>query len=270
MTDFLKVDGAEIDLKTALQWRLALSDDQFIRETAADAAVVHYCKSENISVSKEEIQNVFDELRHMQNMESADETKGWMKESGISEKSMSQICEITALRNKIRKSISDDDCREEFNADQPSYDVAEIYSITVDDEDLANEIISQIEEGEDSFYNLAIEHSVDDETYKKAGYVGEVKREQVRAEAETLIFTAENDSVVGPVLEDDQYTVYLVKKVVKPDFDDVKENIRDSISESFLSDLPDMVKIEVAPLGTKKDPMEEVGDYDDDDDDDDD
>lgn len=263
MTDFLKVDGAEIDLETALQWRIAVADDEFIQGTVTDAAVIQYCKSGNISASKEEIQNVFAEFRYAQEMESADETKSWMKENGISEKVMAQVCEIMALRNKVRTSISDDECRENFTLDQTSFDVAEIYSITVEDEDLANEIASQIEEEDDTFYNLAIEHSVDDDTYLKAGYVGEVTRNDVRAEAESLIFSAENGSVVGPVLEGDQYTLYMVRRVIKPDFEDVKENIRDRLFEEFLEGLPGTVKVELTPLGTTTEPVDPSDEEDD-------
>ena len=77
--------------------------------------------------------------------------------------------------------------------------------------------MSQIEEEDDSFYNLAVEHSVDDETYLKAGYIGEVTRDGVRAEAESLIFSSEDGSVVGPVKEGDQYTIYMVRRIIKPD-----------------------------------------------------
>ena len=43
MTDFLRVDGEEIDLKTALQWRLGVDNDDFIDETVTDAAEGDFC-----------------------------------------------------------------------------------------------------------------------------------------------------------------------------------------------------------------------------------
>ena len=70
MTDFLRVDDEEIDLKTALQWRLGIDDDEFVEETVRDVALLSYCDLNNISVSKEEIQNVFDEYRYAKEMES--------------------------------------------------------------------------------------------------------------------------------------------------------------------------------------------------------
>ena len=256
MSEFLKVDGADIDLKTALQWRMVVDDDEFVEETVTDAAVIHYCKDKNISASAEDIQTVFNELRYTKELESADETKNWMKTTGLSETSVAQACEIMALRNAMRKSISDDEIKEVFVDEQASLDVAEIYSITVDDEDLAKEIVSQIEDESDSFYNLAIEHSIDEETYLKAGYIGEVTRNDVRAEAEAAIFSAEKGAIIGPILEGDQYTVYMVRNVVKPVYDDVKDMLRDRIFEELIEGLSGTVKVEVLPLGTVAEPAD--------------
>ena len=256
MTDFLRVDNEEIDLKTALQWRLGIDDDDFVEETVRDVALLSYCKLNQISVSKEEIQNVFDEYRYAKEMESADEIKGWMRDTGIDKNAMAQVCEIMALRNSVRKSISDDQCREVFNLEQTSYEIAEIYRIAVDDKELADEILSQIEDEEESFYNLAVEHSVDDETYLKAGYVGEVNRNAVPAAAESLIFSASDGSIVGPISEGDQHTIYMVREVIKPTFEDLKERIRDDLFSELIEGLPGTVKVEVIPLGTIIEPVE--------------
>lgn len=257
MSDFLEVDGAKIDLKTALQWRMALGDDKFAQDTATDAAVVIYCKENGITVSAEEIQHVFNEMRYSDENESADQTRAWMTESGLDEKVLAQVCEITALRNKIRQSITDDEVREEYVENQNNYDVAEIYNITVDDEDLAEEIVETLEDEDDSFLNLALEHSIDMETYLKGGYMGEVTRDMVRAEAEAEIFGAENGAVVGPIKEDDDYTVYMVHKVVKPDFDDIKETIRDRLFEDLIEGLAGSGTVKNIPLGLVSEPPDD-------------
>jgi parvulin-like peptidyl-prolyl isomerase len=256
MAEFLKIDGADIDLKTALQWRIVVDDDEFVEETVKDVAVIQYCKGKGISVSAEDIKNVFAELRYAKGLESAEETENWIKSDGLSESAVAQACEIIASRNALRLSISDEEVREVFVEEQASFDIAEVYNITVDDEDLANEIISQIGEQADSFYNLAVEHSIDEETYLKAGYMGEVTRNDVRAEAESLIFAATSGSVVGPVLEDDQYTVYMVRNVVKPEYEDVKDMLRDRLFEELIEDLPGTVRVEILPLGTATDPVD--------------
>jgi parvulin-like peptidyl-prolyl isomerase len=258
--NFMKIDGADVDLATALKWRAAVGDDAFIQSTATDAAVVQYCAEKNISATSDEIQNVLSELRYMMELESAEQTLSWISENGLDQDSLAQACEIMALRNKIRDSITEDEIKEEFLDDQASYDIAEIYNITVDDEDLANEIASQLEDEEDSFYNLAVEHSIDEDTYLKGGYGGEVTRGDVRAEAEAAIFGAANGDVVGPIKEDDDHTIYMVRKIVKPEFDDVKDTIRDKMFEELIEGLSGTAVVEVVPLGTKTEPPEELDD----------
>lgn len=257
MTDFLEVNGAPVDLKTALQWRVAMGDDQFIQETATDAAVIQYCAEKKISASAEEIQTVFNEMRYAQELESAEQTKAWLAENGIDAAAMAQVAEIAALRNKIRASITDEEVKEHFVENKNSYDVAEIYNITVDDEDLADEIVSTLEDEDDSFMNLALEHSIDEDTYLKGGYGGEVTRDDVRAEAEAAIFGAAADDVVGPIKEDDDYTVYMVRKVVIPEFEDVKEVIRDSLFEDLIDGLAGSGTVKNIPLGITSEPPED-------------
>ena len=260
MTDFIKVDGAAIDLKTALQWRIAIGDDDFIQSTATDAAVVQYCSEKSIVASKDEVQVVLNELRYANELESAEQTKSWMLKVGIDENILGQVCEIMALRNKMRMTITDDEVKETFLDNQASYDVSEIYSITVDDGGLADEIRSQLDDEEDSFYNLAVEHSIDDETYLKGGYVGEVTRNDVRAEAEAAIFGASNGDVVGPIKEADDFSIYMVRKIVKPEFDDVKEMIRDKLFDELIEGLSGTCTLDVLPLGTHTEAAEDTDD----------
>ena len=260
MSEFLKVDGAEISLKTALQWAAVLNDDEFIEKTAQNAIVVQYCAENGISASDEEIQNVFSELRYSDELEKAEETKSWMAENGLDNAAVANMCEIMALRNKVREAITDEEIKEEFVEEQSTYDVAEIYSISVDDEDLANEIVSQLEDEEDSFYNLAVEHSIDEDTYLKGGYVGEVTRNDLRAEAEAGVFAASAGDIVGPIKEDDLFTVYKVLRVINPELDDVKDVIRDRIFEEFTEGLTGTAVIEVVPLGTRQEPVDDSDD----------
>ena len=254
MSDFLKVDGADINLKTALQWAGVLGDDEFIQRTAQNAVLIQYCTEKGISASKEEIQVVFDELRYSNELEKAEETKSWMAENGLDQAAVSNVCEIMALRNKVREAFTDEEIKEEFVEDQSNWDVAEIYSISVDDEDLANEIVSQLEDEEDSFYNLAVEHSIDEDTYLKGGYVGEVKRNDLRADAEAAIFKASAGDVVGPFKEEDLFTIYKVLRVINPELNDVKDVIRDRLFEEFTEGLTGTAVVEVVPLGTRQEP----------------
>ena len=250
MTDFATINGADISIRQALAWRAATSDSSLVRETAKSVGAMQYAKENGISVSEEDIQNYFNEMRYVMEMESAEAVKAWMAEEGLTEQDVRENCQIGATLNKIRESISDDDLKETYTETQTPFEYAELYSITVEDNDLAEEIKAQAADGDDSFLNLAAEHSEDAATARQGGFVGEVTREMVRGEAEAAIFAASPGDVVGPIAEGEDMTVYMVKDIIRPSFDDVKESLRDEAFEELVESFADSAAIENKVLGT--------------------
>ena len=264
MTSFLNIGGADVSLETALQWRLLAGDNSLEDETVSAVAVMKYAAEAELSASPEEIQGFFNEWRYGNDLENGEATSLFMKEHGLTEAAGLQFSEIGVLRNKIRASIDDEKVTEFFNENKPEYDVAEIYSITVEDKDLADEIVSQLQDEEDSFVNLAVEHSVDEDTYKKGGYVGEVSRSMVSAESEAAIFAASEGDVVGPFQIGEDYMIYMVRKVFPPVLGDLMETLRDELFEALLLAIQGDYDIENAILGTSKAALEDEGDDDED------
>ena len=80
------------------------------------------------------------------------------------------------------------------------------------------------------------------------------------AEAEAGVFAASGGDIVGPIKEDDLFTVYKVLRVINPELDDVKDVIRDRIFEEFTEGLTGTAVIEVMPLGTRQEPVDDSDD----------
>lgn len=234
MTAFAVVNGVEISIERALGWRAALSDTALMDETARAVGVMQYARENGLSASREEIEEQIREMRYAMDLEKAEDLRAWMTREGVTEPALRETAEIGVLQNKIRESITDADLQPAFTESQATMEYVELYSLTVEDEDLAQELRAQIEEEEDSFYNLAVEHSVDGATFRQGGFMGDVTREMVRGEAEAAIFGASDGALVGPIKEGEDYTLYLVRRVVKPSFEDVKETMRDEAFEDLL------------------------------------
>lgn len=258
MTDFATINGVDVSIKRALAWRAANADNALMRETAKSVGAMQYAKENGISVTQEDIQSYFAEIRYLMEMESAEAAKSWMAEEGLSEQDVREFCEIGAILNKIRVSISDDDLKETYTETQNTFEYAELYSLTVEDQDLADEIKAQLDDGDDSFLNLAAEHSVDAATARQGGFVGEVTREMVRGDAEAAIFGASAGDVVGPIAEGEDITVYMVKNIVRPSFDDVKESLRDEAFEELVESFADTAEIENKILNTRQEAPSEA------------
>jgi len=210
-----------------------------------------------MSASSDEIQKFFEEMRYDLQLETKDDFDAWINENNLDLATVQNICEIGVLRNKIRDSIPDEDIAEYFNNNKEGMDVAELYSITVESEDLASELMAQIEEGEDSFLNLALEHSTDQDIYRQGGFNGEVTRETVRADVEAAVFSASAGDLIGPIKDEDGYSIYMVRNAVSPESEDVKDSIRDQVFENLIEEISARVDVEQAILGIKDDPVDE-------------
>jgi len=266
MTDFISVNGTSVDMKTALQWQLVMGNTDFTDATVKNAAVVQYARANDLSASAEEIQEFFGNVRYDLELEKADDFNIWLKTNNLDLKTVQDVCEIGVLRNKIRASVSDADVEAHFTLNKESYDIANLYSMTVESEDLANELMAQIEDGEDSFVNLALEHSVDGDTFRKGGYVGEVTRETVRGDVEAAVFSASAGALIGPIKDDDGYTLYMVGDLITPELDDVKEAIRDEMFEEQLEIISAEATVDEVVLGIKDTPAEDISEDDEGDD----
>lgn len=260
MTDFISVNGAPVDMKTALQWQLVAGNTDFTDDTVKNAAVVQFARDNQLSASSDEIQDFFGNVRYDLELEKADDFNIWLKSNNLDLSTVQNVCEIGVLRNKIRATITDADVEGYFTLNKDNYDVANLYSLTVETEDLANELMAQIDDGEDSFVNLALEHSIDGDTFRKGGYVGEVTRETVRAEVEAAVFSAEPGAILGPIKDDDGYTIYMVSDQISPELGDVKETIRDEMFEEKLDMISAEADVNELLLGIKDEPVEAIDD----------
>ncbi len=261
MTAFITVNGAAIDVKSALQWQLILGNTTLINETVKNAAVVQHASKNGISASADELQAFFDEYRYELELEKADSFNAWMAENNIDLKTLQAVFEIGVVRNKLRTTISDTDIAEYFAVNKDAYDVAELYSITVAEEDMADELYSQLEEGEESFQSLAVEHSIDGDTFRQGGFVGEVTRATVTGEIEAAVFAASPGDLIGPIKESDGYTIYMVRNIIRPELNAIKESIRDELFEALIEDIAAAAEVGHPLLGI----VEEIPADDDDD-----
>lgn len=258
MTTFIKVDGTDIDIKTALQWQLIGGDTSFTDATISNAAIVQYAAENGLSVAPEELQTFLNEIRYDLELDKADDMNQWLKEHGLELATVQNFCEIGVLRNKIRASIADDDIAAFFNNNKENYETAELYSLTVESEDMANELRTQIEDDGENFLALANEHSIDGDTFRQGGFIGDVTRGTVRAEVEAAVFAASSGELVGPVKDEDGYTLYMVSKLNKPELDDLKDIIRDDMFEETLEIISARATVDQVVLGIKEEPIDEV------------
>jgi peptidyl-prolyl cis-trans isomerase C len=138
--------------------------------------------------------------------------------------------------NEIMKDITVTDIEAEtvYNINPDNFSKPETVSakhILVDSEDVCNEILAQIQNGEKTFEDAAKESSTCP-SGQQGGDLGEFGRGQMVKEFEEAAFAAEIGAIVGPVQT--QFGFHLIKVEAKSEaetlaFDVVKEQIKKNL-----------------------------------------
>lgn len=256
MSDFLNVDGAPVSLARALKWQMMAGHSGFVDETVKNCSVVQYAHKNGISATAEDIQGFFNEMRYAWSLESSEEMQAFLKERGMDLNDAQEFCEIGVLRNKIRQSISDDEVSQVYSEAKQNYEAVELYRISVESKELAEELMAQIEDEDENFHALAVEHSIDEDTFRQGGFVGMVTRGEVNAEIEAAVFSDDAEGkVIGPVSEESLFSIYMARTRHQPPLDDLKEKIRDELFASLLDEISSKSLVEQVPLGLMDEPL---------------
>ncbi len=244
MTEFITVNGQAIDIEDALAWQGIAGKTELRDNIVSMAAVIQHCGNNGITANSAEIQSFLDEFRYSIEMENAEEFSAWLKENGFSSEALQAFCEVGVLRNKIRSSITDEQVSEHFSQNKSSYDMVELYRIDVENEDLANEIHTQVKDEEAGFMELALTHSVD-ETGRQGGYLGELRRSDVDGEIEASVFSGSEGDILGPFKDEDEgvFSIFRVGRLIFAEYEIVAEAIRDELFENLLKDLSSKAEV---------------------------
>ena len=84
----------------------------------------------------------------------------------------------------------------------------------MEQEGVAEELLSQIEEEEADFATLARKNSIDSASKKAGGYMEVVNRKALSPQVESAVFGADDSDVVGPVKTDMGYHIIKVEKIL--------------------------------------------------------
>ena len=225
MSTFVTVNGESIDVASAVRLSL-LHDSTFLKDTITALLVRQYAEKQNIRNTDQELQLAADELRYARGLEAVDAVHQWMREHHQSPLSIQESIDQMLLHNKVRGSIPDAQVQAYFAEHQLDFEEAEVYSIRVDSEQKARELMTQIADEGANFHAVAMEHSQDDNSRHLGGYVGKLRRSQMTGAVEAAVFKAKAGSVVGPIKTDNGWNVFKVVSIRKPSLDETKSEIR--------------------------------------------
>lgn len=239
----VKVNGDQFELREALRRSMVDTEEQFLGEFISELLIRQYAAQNNVSNSTEELQVAVDELRYQKGLESVEKLQQWLKNNHQTVLSLQNNVDYRLLRNKVRGSIPDQEIEAYFADHQLEFDQVELYSIRLNSQEKAEELYANITEDAENFYLLAMEHSLDEESKPKAGYIGKVRRDELSAEIEAAVFNAQPGEVIGPIETEKGYNLFKVSTVYPANLAEEKENIRFLLFEQLLARLRAEAKI---------------------------
>ncbi|MEM5471877.1 peptidylprolyl isomerase [Hoeflea sp. AS60] len=233
MANIITVNGTSFGLDEAAGRSAVIGGPDLESFAIEQLVIAQMATAHGFEVNDDEISETFRELRYIRRLESGEALKQWMTDNSLDSATVWAACEQMILRRKLRDSISDAEITGVYAEERPSYDRAEIYRICVEDQDAANELRALVEEEDESFSLLAIEHSTDAATARMGGYAGEVSRDDVAGELEAAIFAAEPGDLVGPLKTAEGWQVVLVHALRAIPLEDVASTIRETLFEKM-------------------------------------
>ena len=240
----MTINGHPYPVKEALRRSMYQSENKFTDDCIAEILIREYAVKNDIKNGAEELQVAMEEMRYQKGLESKEKFQHWMNSNGQNLLSIQNELDYQLLRNKVKASIPYEQIETYFAEFQLEYDRAELYSIRVDSEAKAEELLATIEEEGENFHIQAMEHSEDEESKLKAGYIGKVARSEVTAEIEAAVFVAKPGDVVGPVKTEKGFNLFKVAAIYPASLAAEEDTIRDKLFEDLEAKLRAEAKID--------------------------
>lgn len=228
--DFLK----ELHLRGQL--RPLLEQIALQRHLAAQAA------SLGLEISTQELQTAADVFRRLRGLQSAESTRAWLNEQGLSVDEFEASMERSLAIPKLKSRFTQEQIADRFHARQSDYARAQMRQIVVQREDLAKELLSQIRDDGHDFAELATKHSIH-ASAPQGGALKALFRTQLPAPVGDAIFSAAAGAIVGPLATPEGIRLFRVEQLLPPTLDEPTSNlIRDQLFQEwtarFLAEQP--------------------------------
>ncbi len=156
-------------------------------------------KARGISADDDEIQAAADAFRRARNLHRAEDTHRWLKANGLSVEDLEKEAEAMVLRNKVKNVLTESEVEKYFHEHKSRFDEAVLAHIVVKEEGIAKELLTQLQEDEATFDELARRYSLDKQTAECGGVLGTFRRGSLKPELESKVFAAKAGDCLGPV-----------------------------------------------------------------------
>src|SRR6476661_7060021 len=165
-----------------------------------------------LTVTPEEIQVVGDQLRREKRLEKAADTIACLVDQMISVEDLDARIRDRLLAQKLAEHLFSKEVEKVFVQNKLQFDQIILYQIVVANQQLAQELFFQIQEGEISFFDAAHLYDIDENRRHLCGCEGKVYRWGLKPDIAVAVFSAQPGEVIRPIETERGYHLFLVEK----------------------------------------------------------
>lgn len=202
------------------QVKVSCKIPEIVEQIVSRKVIIAAAEEAGITVEVEELQKAADQIRLANKLDSADDTWNWLEKHGLSIDDFEEIANISLMSGKLANHLFADKVEPYFFENQLDYVGVVMYEVVLDDEDLAIELFYAIKEGEMSFYDVAHKYIQDVELRRKGGYLGIVRRKDLKPEISAAVFSAKPPQILKPIVTAKGVHLILVEEIIQPQLDD--------------------------------------------------
>ncbi|MEA5581001.1 peptidylprolyl isomerase [Nodularia harveyana UHCC-0300] len=212
------------------QVKLSCKIPDLVEQIVSQKMILAAAEEAGIKVDTEELQKAANLLRLTNKLTSAEDTWKWLEKHGLSIDEFEEIVYNNIIIGKLSQHFFADKIEPYFFENQLNYAGVVMYEVVLEDEDLALELFYAIQEGEMSFYDVAHQYIQDVELRRKGGYLGVLRRQDLKPEISAAVFAAKPPQLLKPIVTAKGISLIFVEEIIQ-------SQLNDELKQEILMDL---------------------------------
>jgi len=229
-----RINGDQLTLGEFMRC-LKLNLDQSVHDMVLKWSIAERAFVErNLVVTDEEIDQHVESYRAERDLFTQKELQQWLDQRELSEADFLILLTHELKLKKLMDSLCEDKLEKRYALHKAKLDRVELYTIEVEEESVAVELRTQLDEGAD-FFGLAKKYSEDESTRSQCGYMGVVNLSRLAPEVEGPVVCCPPGGIVGPIKSIGSYHLYRVEQFYPACLDEeTSQMLKDQIFEEWL------------------------------------
>lgn len=243
---FLTIDDIPVSLAQAVRYlQMGRKFDGFIGEILRQFVIERELKEQDeLETNVSMVEQAVVDFRIEQNLTDSRQFQQWLSANGLTYETFRDQVAYGFQYRTLKERVTAPRLQEYFIERKIYLDRVVLSRIIVDNQELADELKTQIQEGTATFEQLARDYSLTDDRIVN-GMVGPVSRGSMPDELRASVDQASIGDVVGPMGMEGRWGLFRIEKVINASLEDeqVQNALRDELFEQWVAQ-----KIETLPI----------------------